>query len=76
MAPSIISGLLSNGRVAPFTVTLAGLIAAAHREGAPAVSSYLDKVEDAGFSIARAPLVRDDLRVEARLRTFAGVPFQ
>jgi hypothetical protein len=69
-------GTVVNGRVAPFTVTTVGLVAAAHRDGAAAVSRYLDKLEENQFSSARALLNREDLRVETRLRTFAETHFQ
>lgn len=60
------------GRTAPFTVTPAGLVAAAHREGAPATIRYLTKVENAGFVSRHTELTPENLRVETRLRTFAG----
>lgn len=65
-----------DGRVAPFTVTRAGLIAAGHREGANATRLYLNRLRNSGFSSPRARLSEQDLRVETRLRTFAGVPYE
>jgi hypothetical protein len=65
-----------DGRVARFTVTRAGLIAAGPREGAGATRNYLIKLYDAGFTSARASLSREDLRVETRLRTFAAASYE
>jgi hypothetical protein len=65
-----------DGRVARFTVTRGGLIAAGHREGAGATHKYLEALQNSGFSSARANLTRESLRVETRLRTFAGAPYE
>lgn len=64
-----------DGIRARFTVTRAGLLAAAHREGALATREYLDKLRSVGFTSNAARLTSRDLRVETRLRTFATVPY-
>lgn len=68
-------GTTIDGRVEPFTITRSGLVAAGHREGARATREYLGTLRDSGFSSARAPLTREELRVETRLRTFADAPY-
>jgi hypothetical protein len=69
-------GTTINGRVAPFTLTRAGLIAAGHREGARETRDYLRSLEGSGFASAQATLTRQDLRVETRLRTFADASYE
>ena len=69
-------GTVIKGRVATFTVTRAGLIAAGHREGAAETREYLDALQGSGFSSAGAALDDYDLHVETRLRTFADVPYE
>ena len=69
-------GTTIDGRVARFTVTRSGLIAAAHREGAAETRTYLRILQNSGFSSARATLTGHGLRVETRLRTFAGAPYE
>jgi Phage portal protein len=65
-----------DGRVATFTVTRAGLIAAGHREGARETCGYLQSFQNSGFSSTRANLTREDLRVETRLRTFSNAGYE
>jgi hypothetical protein len=69
-------GTKIDGRVAPFIVTRAGLIAAGHREGAKATLSYLTALQDSAFSSAKAGVTREGLRIETRLRTFANAPYE
>ncbi|MGE0259860.1 MAG: hypothetical protein AB7H71_14740 [Alphaproteobacteria bacterium] len=64
------------GLRARFTITGAGLLAAAHREGAEATRRYLMKLRDSGFSSSRARLTIAQRRIETRLRTFAEVPYR
>ena len=69
-------GTTISGRVAPFTVTRAGLIAAGHHEGARATRAYLTNVQNSGFASAQAKLTDRGLHVETRLRTFADAPYE
>lgn len=68
-------GTTIDGRRGRFTVTRAGLVAASHRQGAPATRDYLIMLQENGFSSTRAPLTHRALRVETRLRTFAGASY-
>jgi hypothetical protein len=68
-------GTTIDGRRGRFTVTRAGLIAAGHRQGAPATRDYLITLQENGFSSARAQLTWRGLRVETRLRIFAGASY-
>jgi hypothetical protein len=69
-------GRTINGIVAPFTVTHAGLIAAAHEEGAGATYSYQEKIRDNGFTSRGLSLNHDQRAVEHRLRIFADAPYE
>ena len=59
-----------------FTLTRAGLIAAAHRAGAPATRSYLDRIANNGFISQTLSLTRQERAIETRLRTFADAPYE
>jgi hypothetical protein len=65
------------GKVARFTVSESGLAAAAHRQGAPTVKAYLDHVAMHGGRMnpdaLDKRLIDPFLRIETRLRTFAGM---
>ena len=69
-------GATIDGRIARFTVTRSGLIAAGHREGARETRAYLRILQDSGFSSDGAKLTERDLRVETRLRSFADAPYE
>jgi hypothetical protein len=58
-----------------FTITRAGLVAAAHREGARETRNYLERIRDNGFSSRGLQLNDHELAVETRLRTFAEIPY-
>jgi hypothetical protein len=64
------------GQRARFTITRAGLVAAAHREGAGATHAYLSTAASYGFVTRGRQLNRAGLSVETRLRTFADVPYE
>lgn len=67
------------GKVAPFDVTLNGLLAAAHRHGARAVRGYLDHLADHDWRSEEATFgTQKDvfLAIETRLRTFAKIPYE
>jgi hypothetical protein len=65
-----------DGRIAPFTVTRAGLIAAGHREGARYTHEYLRAAEAYGFVTRGRDLRSEYQRVETRLRTFADARYE
>lgn len=65
-----------DGRVASFTVSRAGLIAAAHREGAGYTHRYLTKADAYGFVTRGRELRGEYQRVETRLRTFADARYE
>jgi hypothetical protein len=64
------------GQRAEFPVTMAGLVAAAHREGAPATRGYLKTAEGDGFHTNGQVLTPRELRIETPLRTFSGAPYE
>jgi len=57
-------------------MTWAGMMAAAHREGADAVRDYLDRIARKGYTSSGLGLSRQDLAVETRLRTFSGARYE
>ena len=59
-----------------FTMTRAGLIAAAHPEGAPRTRRYLSRIADNGFTSHGLALTGEELAIETRLRTFSDVPYE
>jgi len=66
------------GKVSNFPVTISGMIAAAHKEGAPMVSKYFNSLEknDKGqyyidYSKYSGNTLRGFLAIETRLRTYA-----
>jgi hypothetical protein len=59
-----------------FQITHAGLLAAAHREGARATRAYLMQVEQNGLSSRGLPLSREMLAIETWLRAFADIPYR
>ncbi len=65
-----------DGQRSVFPVTVGGLIAAAHREGAPATRGYLKRAEEHGFRTRGVGIDARELRIETRLRTFSGVPYE
>jgi hypothetical protein len=69
-------GTVINGRVAPFTVTTAGLIAAGHREGARYTRDYLGVAASFDFVTRGRDLSTENKRVETRLRTFADATYE
>jgi hypothetical protein len=58
------------------TVTRAGLIAAAHRAGAPATHRYLDQIARSGFTSRGLALTRQQRAFETRLRSFADASYE
>ncbi len=70
------TGKSIDGLRARFTITRAGLIAAAHREGAGAVYNYLDRITKNGSTSKGIALTRQERAVETRLRTFADTPYE
>ncbi|MGC2081435.1 MAG: hypothetical protein WA728_36550, partial [Xanthobacteraceae bacterium] len=65
-----------DGLKARFPVTRAGIMAAAHREGAPATADYLDRVAAHGFTSWGLVLKPQDRPIETRLRTFAAAAYE
>jgi hypothetical protein len=65
-----------DGLKARFPVTRAGIIAAAHREGATATADYLDRVAAHGFTSRGLVLKPQDRPIETRLRTFAAAAYE
>jgi hypothetical protein len=59
-----------------FTITRAGLIAAAHRQGAPRTRRYLSRIADNGFTSDGLALTGEELAIETRLRTFSDVLYE
>jgi hypothetical protein len=58
-----------------FQLSRAGLVAAAHREGARETRAYLKRIEENGFSSRGLMLNNHELAVETRLHTFADLPY-
>jgi len=70
-------GSTVDGLVGQFTITRAGLIAAAHRQGAQGTHDYLERLEGVGYVSGRlSSHSRNELTIETRLRTFAGAPYE
>ena len=65
-----------DGLKARFPVTRAGIIAAAHREGAPATTDYLKRLKGHGFSSKGLRLKLPDRPIETRLRTFSDASYE
>jgi hypothetical protein len=65
-----------DGLKARFPVTRAGIMAAAHREGAPAAADYLDRVHAHGLSSKGLSLKAPDRPIETRLRTFSKARYE
>lgn len=61
---------------ARFLVTRAGIIAAAHREGARRTADYLERVKANGLTSKGLRLKPEDLPIETRLRTFSGAHYE
>lgn len=59
-----------------FTVTRAGLMAAAHRYGAPATRHYLHRIAGHGYSSKELDLTGQERAIETRLRTFSGASYE
>lgn len=59
-----------------FQVTRAGIMAAAHREGAPATKDYLNRVKMHGLTSRGLRLKRADQPIETRLRTFSKASYE
>lgn len=69
-------GMSVDGVHARFIITRAGLITAAHRQGAPATRSYLDRISRNGFASRGLGLTRKELAIETRLRTFSDASYE
>ncbi|MGH7059005.1 MAG: hypothetical protein ACREFH_01360 [Stellaceae bacterium] len=65
-----------DGLRARFPVTRAGIIAAAHREGARATADYLNRVKANGLTSKGLLLEPEDRPIETRLRTFSGARYE
>ena len=65
-----------DGRKARFQVSRAGIIAAAHREGAPGTRDYLRRVAAHGLRSKDLGLTKAELAIETRLRTFADAEYE
>lgn len=65
-----------DGLKARFPVTRAGIIAAAHREGATATRDYLNRVAAHGSASKGLRLGRQERAIETRLRTFSGTNYE
>jgi hypothetical protein len=65
-----------NGLKARFSVTRAGIIAAAHREGALATKDYLNRIAGHGFTSKGLGLSPKERAIETRLRTFSGARYE
>jgi hypothetical protein len=72
----IFVGRTIDGLSATFTITRAGLIAAAHREGAERTRDYLQQVAGNGFTSRGLALDRRLRAIETRLRTFADATYE
>lgn len=69
-------GATIDGLVDRFPVTRAGVIAAAHRHGAPRTRDYLDRVAANGFASRGLTLSPEERAIETRLRTFADATYE
>jgi hypothetical protein len=58
-----------------FTVTLGGLMAAAHRHGARKTAKYFAKLDSAKRHGQRPTLSKEEGQIEKRLRDFQNVPY-
>jgi hypothetical protein len=65
-----------DGVKARFPVTKAGIIAAAHREGAPAARDYLNRIERNGLTSRQLRMSKPELAIETRLRTFSAASYE
>jgi hypothetical protein len=64
-----------DGLKARFPVTRAGVMAAAHREGAPATKDYLTRIKANRLTSKGLPLKPPDRPIETRLRTFSETSY-
>lgn len=60
----------------PVTITLGGLVAAAHRAGANMVAQYLQHLAQGGSAASAGSRLRSFRQVEGRLRAYAETPYQ
>ena len=65
-----------DGLKARFPVTRAGVMAAAHREGAPATKDYLTRIKANRLTSKGLPLKPPDRPIETRLRTFSETSYK
>ena len=65
-----------DGLKARFPVTRAGIIAAAHREGANATRDYLNRIGENGLTSKGLRLSKPELAIETRLRTFSATIYE
>jgi hypothetical protein len=65
-----------DGLKARFPVTRAGVMAAAHREGAPATKDYLTRIKANRLTSKGLPLKPPDRPIETRLRTFSETSYE
>ncbi|MGH7063608.1 MAG: hypothetical protein ACREET_05980 [Stellaceae bacterium] len=69
-------GQTIDGLRARFPVTLAGMLAAAHREGAVATRDYLNRIAENGFTSKGLGLSRQERAIKTRLRTFSDASYE
>ncbi len=69
-------GQTIDGVRARFPVALAGIIAAAHREGVNATRDYLNRVTRNGLTSKGLRLSKPELAIETRLRTFSAATYE
>lgn len=65
-----------DGIKARFPVTRAGIIAAAHREGATATRDYLNSIARHRYTSKGLVLSKRDLAIETRLRSFSDASYR
>jgi hypothetical protein len=65
-----------DGLKARFPVTRAGIIAAAHREGATATRDYLNRLASHGLTSKGLGLSRQERAIETRLRIFSDASYE
>ncbi len=69
------AGLKYQGKSGEITVTEAGLVAASHREGAPAVRTYFRALHNNGDKTNTLKMNAQQLHIETRLREFQNVEY-
>jgi hypothetical protein len=65
-----------NGLEDRFTITRAGIMAAAHRYGAPSTRRYLNRIAAHGYTSKGLDLSPRQRAIETRLRTFSRASYE